>query len=126
MLRFRSTFCRGELSVYGFWAAIAIFWVALFTGALTASAQTITGAVRGIVTDPSGAVVKDASVVVKNIATGVSSTTVSDRNGLYNFPFLPIGAYTIRATAPGFDTASVGPFRLEIDQIASVNVKLVG
>jgi hypothetical protein len=93
--------------------------------ALTASAQTITGAVRGIVTDPSGAVVKDASVVVKNIATGVSSTTVSDRNGLYNFPFLPIGAYTIRATAPGFDTASVGPFRLEIDQIASVNVKLV-
>ena len=124
MFRFRSTFCRGKLSVYGFRAAIAVCWVALFASALTASAQTITGAVRGIVTDPSGAVVKDAQVGVTNTATGVSSSTVSDRNGLYNFPFLPIGTYTIKATAPGFDTASVAPFRLEIDQIATVNVKL--
>jgi hypothetical protein len=124
MLSFRSTYCLRKLSVYGFGAVIAICWVALFASTWTASAQTITGSVRGIVTDPSGAVVKDAQVGVTNTATGVISNTVSDRNGLYDFPFLPIGTYTIRVTAPGFDTASEGPFRLEIDQIATVNMKL--
>lgn len=89
-----------------------------------ALAQTITGAVRGLVTDPSGAVVNAAKVTATNTANGVVSSTVSDRNGLYNFQFLPIGTYTITVSASGFDTSSVPPFRLEIDQIATVNVKL--
>jgi hypothetical protein len=87
-------------------------------------AQTITGSVRGIVTDPSGAIVKKAGVTVSNTATGVANATVSDGAGLYNFQFLPIGTYVVTATAPGFDTTSVRPFALEIDQIATVNVRL--
>ena len=87
-------------------------------------AQTITGAVRGTVTDPSGAVVANARVTATNETTGVISSTVSDRSGLYNFPFLPIGNYVVAASAPGFETTSVAPFRLEIDQVASVDMKL--
>jgi hypothetical protein len=90
----------------------------------TLCAQTITDSVRGIVTDPSGAIVKKADMTVSNTATGVASATVSDGAGLYSFQFLPIGTYVVMATAPGFDPTSVRPFALEIDQIATVNVRL--
>jgi hypothetical protein len=122
MYRFGSMEPRRRLLPFSVSVIFCCLLLATSTSAL--SAQTITGAVRGIVTDPSGAVMKDARVTVKNTATGVTNNTVSDRNGLYSFPFVPIGTYTIVATVPGFDTESVGPFRLEIDQIASVNVQL--
>jgi len=89
-----------------------------------AAAQTITGTIRGSVTDPSGAAVAKAAVTVTNIATGVQTSTRSDPSGLYNFQFLPIGSYQVTATASGFKTASVGPMTLEIDQIAQVNIRL--
>lgn len=95
----------------------------LLSGSL-AIAQTITGSVRGTVTDPSGAVVAGAMVTATNVATGITTDTVTDHSGLYNIQFLTIGEYTIAATAPGFNTTSIGPFRLQIDQIAEINVKL--
>jgi outer membrane receptor protein involved in Fe transport len=87
-------------------------------------AQTITASVRGTVTDPSGAVLIGANVAATNIDTGVISHTVTNSSGLYNFQFLVIGKYTVTATAPGFETSSVGPFQLQIDEIASINPKL--
>jgi hypothetical protein len=122
--RFRSVFLGDSLSLFAFSLLLTFGFLLLSGSTLGASAQTITGAVRGIVTDPTGAVVKDAKVSVTNIATGVTSNVLSDRTGLYNFQFLPIGTYTITTTALGFDTALVNPFGLEIDQIATVNVKL--
>ncbi len=97
---------------------------AMLLGASAAVAQTITGSVRGTVTDPSGAVVSGADVTATNVATGVATHTVSDHSGLYNIQFLPIGSYTVTATAPGFSTASAGPFGLQIDQIAKISLKL--
>lgn len=104
--------------------AVLLCCFALLTGGVKTSGQTITGVVRGIVTDPTGAVVNGARITVSNVATGVSNNTFSDPSGLYNFQFLPIGTYTIAATASGFDTTSVSPFTLEIDQVANLNVKL--
>jgi len=95
----------------------------LLSGA-AATAQTITGSIRGTVTDPSGAVIANANVTATNVATGVTARTITNGSGLYNFQFLSIGRYTIRATAAGFKTVSVGPFLLQIDQIAKVNAKL--
>ncbi len=87
-------------------------------------AQTITGSVRGTVTDPSGAVVPGAEITATNTATGVATHTTADRSGLYNIQFLPIGRYTIEATSKGFSTTSIAPFRLQIDQIAKIDVTL--
>lgn len=89
-----------------------------------ATAQTITGTVRGTITDPSGAVVAGAQIVATNTDTGVSTSTVSDQNGFYNIQFLPIGPYKVTATASGFATSSVGPISLQIDQIAKIDIKL--
>ncbi|MGA8289190.1 MAG: carboxypeptidase-like regulatory domain-containing protein, partial [Acidobacteriaceae bacterium] len=96
----------------------------LFFCTSIAVAQTITGSIRGTVTDPSGAVVAGANVTATNVATGVTSQTVTNHDGLYNFQFLNLGNYTISASASGFTTSSTSPFRLQIDQIANIDVKL--
>ena len=106
---------------------IAVLWlccIILFLSGAAAVAQTITASIRGTVTDPSGAVVAGANVTATNVATGVASNTVSDKSGLYNFQFLTLGNYTITASASGFNTTSIGPFHLQIDQIAKVDAKL--
>ncbi|HEV2278935.1 MAG TPA: TonB-dependent receptor [Acidobacteriaceae bacterium] len=96
----------------------------LLSGASRAFAQTITGRITGSVLDQSGAAVPGASVTATNIATGVATTTRSDQSGVYNFQFLPIGNYSVTATAQGFQKTSVGPLTLEIDQIADIDIKL--
>ena len=91
---------------------------------LTTSAQTITGTVSGLVTDPSGAAVAGAKVVATNSATGVATVTTTNSAGIYSVRFLQIGQYTVVVEAPGFSKESVGPFSLEIDQAAKVDVSL--
>src|SRR5689334_2115392 len=103
-------------------ALLAFMLLILTTSVVTA--QTITGSVRGTVTDSSGAVVPKATLTAANQATGVRTTTSSHEDGSYNFQFLPIGSYTVSASAPGFQTSQMGPMNLEIDQIAKVDFKL--
>jgi hypothetical protein len=91
---------------------------------VTAFAQTITGSVTGTVTDPTGAVVSGAKVAVTNVATGVTVTSTTNKAGIFNDRFLQIGQYTVVTTAPGFTSQTFGPFALEIDQTAKVDVKL--
>lgn len=69
-------------------------------------AQVIKGSISGSVTDPSGALVSGAQVKVTQQGTNQSFTTVTDANGLFRLTLLPIGAYTINVTAPGFKTIS--------------------
>ena len=66
-------------------------------------AQTITGSIRGTVTDPSGAVVAGANVTATNVATGVAKQTVTNSDGLYNFQFLNLGNYTDYGDRAGFN-----------------------
>lgn len=89
-----------------------------------AGAQTVTGSVRGLVTDPSGAVVPGGQITATNVNTGVKTVTTTDKGGNYNIQTLPVGSYTVTATRQGFKTTSVGPISLEIDQIAKIDMKL--
>ncbi len=98
--------------------------IVLFLSGAVSVAQTITASVRGTVTDPSGAVVTGADVTATNVATGVASHTTTNKSGLYNFQFLTLGNYTITAIASGFNAATIGPFHLQIDQIAKIDAKL--
>ncbi len=103
---------------------VALFCIVLLLSGAVAVAQTITGSIRGTVTDPSGAVVAGAKVTAINVDTAVATKTVSDASGVYDFQFLNLGNYTVSVTAPGFDTSTIGPFRLQIDQIAKIDAKL--
>jgi hypothetical protein len=90
-----------------------------------AQAQTVTGSVTGEVTDPTGAVVPKATVVVQNIETGVKNSGSTNEAGVFSLRFLPIGHYRAFVTAPGFSESVVPSFTLEIDQTVKINAHLV-
>ena len=87
-------------------------------------AQTVTGSVRGVITDPAGAIIPDAAVTATSLATGVTFSTRSNKDGLYSIRYLPIGRYTIQVTANGFSKQVTSPFDLEIDQEATIDVAM--
>src|SRR5580658_9337400 len=65
-------------------------------------AQTATGALHGQVTDPSGAAIAGASVIMTPAAAGSPIVVQSDAQGLYDFKTLPSGKYTLTVAATGF------------------------
>jgi hypothetical protein len=72
---------------------------------LQVSAQSVvSGDITGIVTDPSGAIIPNATVTLKNDASGETQTTTTTGSGQYRFSLLRPGPYTITATASGFQS----------------------
>lgn len=90
----------------------------------TASAQTITGTFTGTLTDPSGSVLPNAKVTATNTGTNINYTAQTNDAGIYNILFLPIGEYRLAAELAGFKKATLGPFRIEVNQIARIDVKM--
>jgi outer membrane receptor protein involved in Fe transport len=88
-------------------------------------AQDATGKITGVVTDPSGAVVANASVTVTNLETNFHKETQTDSSGSYQALLLPIGKYKITAGAPGFEKVTMVPQNaLEINQTMRVDIQL--
>ena len=81
---------------------------------LTLLAQTAT--IEGIVTDPSGAAVPDASVVATLESTGTARGVNTDEQGRYRILALTVGTYTIRCQKPGFQNAEVRQVALSLNQ----------
>src|SRR5205807_8178371 len=71
-------------------------------------AQAGTGELTGLVSDPSGAVVANATVTLTNAATGDKRTTVTTPAGIYRFSALPIvGTYTLEIAPKGFKAVKI-------------------
>ena len=92
--------------------------------ALLVYAQTPTGALAGTVTDPSGAVVAGAAVVVKSDETGQEFTTQTADNGTFNVPALSSGTYTVTITAHGFKKAVAQRVKVAVGTPSSINLTL--
>jgi hypothetical protein len=86
-------------------------------------AQTFSG-LSGTVQDASKAVVAGAQVTVRSSTKGYERTTQTDDHGFYSFPNLEADEYTVRIAAAGFQSQSVGPFRLNAASSSSANVTL--
>jgi Carboxypeptidase regulatory-like domain len=74
--------------------------LAAFSNELPAQTTT-SGALIGVVTDASKAVVPDAVVEISDVAKGTVQTAKTDREGVYRFFFLPPGRYILTATHDG-------------------------
>jgi hypothetical protein len=79
-----------------------LFFVLASCALLSAQNVVLTGVLSGRVTDQSGAVISKASVVIRNLATGVVQSVETNNTGLYSFPAVMPGAYSITATRDGF------------------------
>ncbi len=83
-----------------------------------------TGSIQGSVQDPSGAVIPNASVTLVNVSTQVRRTVTTDGSGLYNFPNIDIGTYTVDVAASGFETYERTDIVLEVGSNIAVNVSM--
>ncbi len=91
---------------------------------VTAQNVVLTGSLGGRVTDQSGAVVPGASVVVRNLATGVQESAETNHAGLYRFPVVMPGTYSITASLNGFRDIQV-LVRVLVGSTTSQDIKLL-
>lgn len=92
--------------------------------ALTAVAQSNKGTITGTITDPNGAVVKDAKVTATNVATGESREATTGDEGSYTMPALDPGVYRIEVTAQGFSPSVIEQVKLDTASRQAVDVTL--
>src|SRR5207248_76703 len=87
-------------------------------------AQTATATIVGVVKDTSGALIPGVSITVKHTETGQTRTAISSDSGSYNVPLLPVGAYEISTTMPGFKQQVRTGINLVIGQEAVIDLTL--
>jgi hypothetical protein len=90
---------------------------------LIAQNVVLTGSLGGRVTDPTGAVVPGVSVAVTNLGTGVSQSAEANHAGLYRFPALTPGSYSITASLKGFRDVR-GLVRVLVGNTTSQDIRL--
>lgn len=100
----------------------SLFLLAALTGA--AFAQQTTGNVRGIVKDPSGAVVPNAKVTLRAPQTNTALNTQSNGAGEYEFKTVPIGDYQIAVEAAGFKSLTLSGVRVQLNQTTDATANL--
>ncbi len=97
--------------------------LALGLVALAAAAQSgNAGAVRGTVTDPSGAVIPGATVHLTNASSGLDRSATTDITGQFVFANTPFNPYRVSVSATGFATLSQN---IEIRSVVGISLKLV-
>ncbi len=92
--------------------------------AVSVSAQDPFGSLEGSVKDPQGSVVPNATVTVRNVSTNASRTVVTNAGGNYRVLQLQPGLYEVKAVAASFKQSVVEDIRVQVGQIAAVDVAL--
>jgi hypothetical protein len=103
-----------------YWSAT----LAMLLVSISVSAQQITGNIRGIISDPSGAVVQNANVTAQQVETGLTRTATTDRAGNYLLLELPVGHYRLEVTATGFQKYVQDGISLNVNETAAIPVHL--
>ena len=97
---------------------------AAFPAVFTASAQQGRGTILGTVTDPSGAVVAGARVLVLDVDTNSAVTAETNKDGFYTTPPLIVGSYRVTVEHAGFKKTVRSGLVLQVDQKAEINIQL--
>jgi len=111
---------REKKAVFQFFLLSALFISAI----ISAAAQVDTASVTGQVTDPQGAVVAGARVVITNQATNINAETTTNEEGYYTFTNLRPSLYTIEISQTGFNTDSRKSVELNVGQKARFDFQL--
>lgn len=95
-----------------------------FGCSLSAIGQTSRGTVAGTVTDPNGAVIAGATVILTNTETTVSRTTVTSDEGVFRFEAVDPGNYTVEFNATGFGEVTRTNIPVSASQAADMSTEL--
>jgi len=98
-------------------------FIGIFPAPASLHAQTLFGILRGQITDPSGAVVTDAAVLL-TMPSGESLDTTTNKEGFYEFKALAPGKYTVKIVAPGFAVFTKEYLEIAAGQVQRMNVAL--
>jgi hypothetical protein len=89
-----------------------------------AQSQATNGSIEGKIVDASGAVLPGVTVTITNVDTGVERVVVTNENGLYRAPLLPLGAYKVAAELQGFKRFEDTGVTLSVGETAVVNATM--
>ena len=103
-------------------AAIVLCTAIVLAAVAPAGAQPLTSRVEGTVQDETGAVIPGATVTMMQVDTGVTRATATDERGLYLFPLVPAGTYTVQASAAGFATTVIEGVRVALNVPTSIDI----
>ena len=101
-----------------------ILFAFLLIGALTAGAQVVGGSINGVVHDKTGAALQGVTITVRQFETGATRTLITDGDGRFSAPSLPVGNYTVSAKSEGFATDERGGISLAVAQSLQLNFVL--
>jgi hypothetical protein len=101
----------------GIFSILFVFLFFVLVSALYA--QSNSGLVSGVVTDPSGAVVPGATVSIQNPVSQYSRTTTTDKAGHFQFPNVPFNPYHLTVVMPGFGSVVQD---VDINSVVAVNL----
>lgn len=106
-----------------FQLSVLIFVASMFLS-MSAAAQLTVGHVTGVVKDSSGAIVPGAAVTLTNDGTGISAKVTSTADGVYTFAEVNPGSYSLRVTAPGFQSAETHGIQVHIQESVTQDYSL--
>src|SRR5580692_8889362 len=98
-----------------------LLWLAM--AAFPAWAQT-GASISGMVTDQTGAALRDVAVTIKNVDTGETRTITTDGGGHYQASGLPLGRFEIRAAKKGFADETRTGISLAVGENAMVDIQM--
>jgi outer membrane receptor protein involved in Fe transport len=101
---------------------MAVFIASMSATQLWAQAQTAT--ISGTAADASGAALAGAKINITNSETNVTQSTVTDAQGRYTVPDLPVGTYTVQASLSGFKTVVQNGVAVTVGSTVVVNLSL--
>ena len=114
---------RGESMRLRTFTIVAAALLILASGAAVWS-QTVQGVITGTITDPTGAVVPNATVTITNTGTNISQSTTTGSDGSYRFSLVPPGTYTVEVKAANFATVRISGIVVEASQTIPLNRQL--
>ena len=99
-------------------------FVLLLLSAVSLFAQADRGSIAGTVTDNSGAIVPGVTLTLQNQATNLTYSATASDTGAYSFLNLPVGTYSLAATAKGFQRSQTTGIPVQVNQQARVDIRL--
>lgn len=119
-----SQFCKIPPKVHrsGVPLLLVLLLVAALLGGTRMQAQAVFGSIVGTATDPTGAVIPNATIVVTDVSKGISQTVQSNGDGNYSVLRLIPDTYTVKATATGFAPAEADNVVVSADSAPQVNL----